>query len=170
MKKMINQARKIPSFTMVDVLSGMVITSIIVSMVFYLFTALNKQVAVYGQVRNDLNSFMLMRVDFKRQFELTDKEITGVPFGVSMTGDSDNLTYVKEDNYLLRITNEITDTLSSSLEEFNVEFIHDKNGEPTNKVKGVNIIVKLDNQNLGCHVYKDYGLIEQINQDLLNEF
>ncbi len=83
-----NKPNKIAAFTMVDILTGMIITSIIISMVFFLFTSVNKQVYTYGQVRNDLNAFLLMKSDLKRQFEKNENEIIGIPGGISIIGSS----------------------------------------------------------------------------------
>lgn len=161
---------KIAAFTMVDVLTGMIITSIIMSMVFYLFTALNKQVADYGQVRTDLNGYLLLRSDLERQFDSNDKTITGVPGGILLRSKEQELTYLKEGDYLLRLTPTSEDTLSKNITDFKVSFFKDKFGKSTDLVKEIELKISMNEQELTCELHKEAGLAEFINQQLLHEF
>ena len=165
-----NKQNKIAAFTMVDILTGMVITSIIISMVFYLFSALNKQMFDYGKTRNELNTFLLLRTDLKRQFNAANNNLIGIPNGISLDTEIGNFTYLKEGDLLLRKSEFTVDTLSKNLQEFEVLFTKNKNGNPTQNVRAVNLTLTVNQQLLSCHFYKNYGSVEQINKVLLNEF
>lgn len=165
-----NKPNKIAAFTMVDILTGMIITSIIISMVFYLFTSVNKQVATYSHVRNDLNEFLLLKSDLKRQFEKNENTIIGIPGGISIVGPSFELNYIKEGDLLIRTEKNGRDILTHHLNEFEPVFVQNNLGNSTEKVSGLNVSVKLDDQELRCHLIREYGPIETINRSLLHEF
>lgn len=162
--------RKIPAFTLVDILTGMVVTSIVIAMVFYVFTALNKQVYDYGETRNQINGFLLLKTDLKRQFERADATVTGTPGGFVVEGGSDEIHYLKEGKVLLRKLKEVTDTLTENLEDWTVNFMADKNGNMTENVRSVECEIAIGNKHLSCLFIKDYGRIGGINQSLLNEY
>lgn len=164
-----NKGNKIAAFTMVDILTGMVITSIIISMVFYLFTALNKQVADYGSTRNQLNGFLLLKTDLMRQFDQSGG-IMAQPNGFDLVSGSTAISYFQDGNLLLRKTPYVTDTLSQNLEELTVYLTQDKDGNFTNNVKALTTAVNLNGQVIKSHFYKDFGIIRSINQALLNEY
>ena len=165
-----NKLQKIAAFTMVDILTGMIITSIIISMVFYLFTSVNKQISTYGHVRNDLNAFLLLKSDLKRQFEKNENQILGIPGGISIEGPLVQLDYIKEGNLLIRTEKNSTDTLTHQLIQFDPVFVNDKFGNPTQNISQLNVIVQLEDQSLGCHLFRDYGPVTAINNRLLHEF
>lgn len=155
---------------MVDILTGMIITSIVISMVFYLFMSINKQVSTYGHVRNDLNEFLLMKSDLKRQFEKNENQITGIPRGISIDGPEIELKYIKEGKYLIRTERNSTDTLTENLKQFDPVFTKNKQGNPTENIKALNVSILMEDQELSCHLIREYGPIEAINNSLLHEF
>ncbi len=161
--------RKIPAFTMIDVLTGMVIMSIIIAMVFYLFTALNKQVYHYGQFHNQLNNYLMLKTDIDRQTDMAN-EIVGVPNGFQINNERESIVYQRAENRLLRLTDYTTDTLAHELESMQLFYVADNNGKPTELVNEIELKINLQNQVLTCHFYKNYGLMNQMNVALLNEF
>ncbi|NOQ74881.1 MAG: hypothetical protein GQ574_22900 [Crocinitomix sp.] len=165
-----NKPSKIAAFTMVDIMTGMIITSIIISMVFYLFTSINKQVSTYGNVRNELNEFLLLKSDLKRQFEKSEHKIIGIPGGISILGPSFKLNYIKEGDLLIRTEKNGTDTLTHHLNEFEPVFVINQLGVSTEKISALNVSVQMDNQELSCHLFREYGPIDAINRSLLHEF
>lgn len=164
-----NKGNKIGAFTLVDILTGMVITSIIISMVFYLFTALNKQVADYGSTRNQLNGFLLLKTDLMRQFDQSGGMVA-TPKGFDLTSGNSSISYMREGNLLLRKTPYLTDTLTQNLEELTLYLTQDKDGNETDNVKALTTAVNLNGQVIKSHFYKDFGLIQSINQALLHEY
>ncbi|MFT5819680.1 MAG: hypothetical protein ACI8ZM_000905 [Crocinitomix sp.] len=165
-----NKPRKIAAFTMIDIMTGMIITSIIISMVFYLFTSINKQVSTYSHVRNDLNEFLLMKSDLKRQFEKNEHEIIGIPGGISIIGPSFKLNYVKEGGLLIRTEKNSTDTLTHNLNQFEPVFVKNNLGNSTEKISALHVSILMEDQELWCHLVREYGPIEAINRSLLHEF
>lgn len=153
---------------MIDILTGMVIMSIIIAMVFYLFTALNKQLFTYGQTHNQLNRYLMMRTDISRQCDLAD-EIIGIPNGFKLIGNSEKLAYIKSDSYLLRISDKTTDTLSYNLTDLSVKFLPNKSQKNSELIHQIDLKIELKQQALTCRFYKNYPLNAQMNFELLNE-
>jgi hypothetical protein len=164
------KSRKIAAFTMVDILTGMVISSIIISMVFYLFTAMNKQIADYGQMRNEINRYLLLKTDLKRQVEGRQNTAIGIPRGIEITSENRALTYKKEGELLIRQQTESTDTLSNYLDDFLIEFIPNPTGELSNLVKEITVKIRLDEQVVAAHFYRSSNLVDEINQALIHVF
>lgn len=162
--------QKIAAFTMVDVLTGMVISSIIISMVFYLFTALNKQVFGYGNTRNEINTYLLLKTDLKRQFEVNSNSIYGIPGGFSVKNDSMIINYTKEGELFMRSINLISDTITQHLAELNIQYVNDAKGQPTEYIKSCAVEIQLENQLLSPHFCSNSSLVDEINQQLIHEF
>ncbi len=155
---------KIRAFTMVDILTGMVITSIIIGMVFYLFTALNKQVYHYGNVRNNLTTYLLLKQDLKLQFELAET-IQEIPNGLSLKRNNDELNYIREEEKLLRFSNGTVDTLSTSITEMKIDSRINEEKELVHKLA---IKLMIEKQEMDCYFFKDYSKKGSINEALVN--
>lgn len=154
---------------MVDILSGMVIMSIIIAMVFYLFTALNGQVFNYGKVHNQLNEYLMMRMDISKKCDMAD-EITATPNGFRLTNDLEEFTYIISEGNLLRMSQQSVDTLSTELLEYKLKYSEKNKEENKELVSEIELMVGIQEQALTCHFYKSYDLRAEMNLELLNEF
>lgn len=155
---------------MVDILSGMVITSIIISMVFYLFVSINKQVAEYGQIHTQLNSFLLLKTDLQRQFNQENTKVNGIPQGIVCNTIDQKITYQQEGNLLLRKVAKTTDTMVHDLKEMKVEFVKDQKGNLTNEVSELGLKMGIGDRELGVHIYRSSSPIIEMNELMKNEF
>jgi uncharacterized protein (DUF3084 family) len=155
---------------MVDILSGMVITSIIISMVFYLFVSINKQVAEYGQIHAQLNSFLLLKTDLHRQFDQENTQVNGIPMGFVCQSIHQKITYQQEGNLLLRKVAKTTDTMVHDLKEMTLEFVKDQNGNLTNEVRELSLKMGIGDRELAAHIYRASSPIIEINESMKNEF
>ena len=164
-----NSGKKIAAFTMVDVLTGVVITSIIIGMVFYLFTSLNKQVADYGETRNQLNRYLLLKTDLKRQFD-KNEQIKAVPFGFELGAGAELVSYQPSESSFIRATSNAIDTLSDQLDKLEIELIPVPEEKEMELVRSVDITVDVNGQKLTSHFQKDFGIVATINKTLLHEF
>jgi len=159
---------KLPSFTLMDLMTGMVITSIIVAMVFYLLTGINKQSYTYASVRHELTEYMLLNSDLEREVD-NCKTIQEIPFGFVLTSTEKEITYKKSDQYLLRTTELSTDTLHHHLKS--IGFTYEETNPIAEQKLIIAITIKVDikDQELKSYFFKDYGIAEPINFALLNE-
>ena len=156
----------ISAFTMMDILTGMVVMSIVISMVFYLLTASNKQAIDYRKVRIELNDFMLMKSDLKLQVDRAES-IEAVPHGFRLIREDQLLEYIQVDQFLIRKSNMTTDTLNKHLASLKLTLKEDEQSIIP-LITGIDLIVDLRGQKLNCHIYKDYGIREKINRELRN--
>jgi len=162
--------QKIAAFTMMDILTGMVVTSIIVGMVFYVFSSLNQQVANYGNTRNEINAYLLMRNDLIRQFDNPETIIYGVPNGIEVVQGEQEITYTQNNSLLIREINRVVDTVCNSIEALHVNFVKDEDGEPTVLVKGLVLDMGIGGQEITCRFNRHYSQVDNMNQKLVYEF
>lgn len=165
-----NSGSKIAAFTLVDVLTGMIITSIIIAMVFYIFTALNKQVFDYGNTRNQINAFLLLKSDLRQKFESKDAVVFGVPGGLEVVQENGSITYLKEGTILLRKSEYSMDTLTTFLNGMDMTFTKDSEGNLTENIQDLQLDLAFGTQELTCRFHKDYGHVGAINQKLLHVY
>lgn len=166
----------IPAFTMMDVLTGMVVMSLVVVMVFYLMSATSQQSFGYQKVRLELNTYLLLKADLKRQTEQAER-IEELPDGFKLVSANREISYLQQDRFLLRKTENSIDTLSDGLLE--MKKIPLDSGRVENiprALAGVELKLNFGSDNthqgqiLKCYLYKEYGLTEPMNQKLIREF
>ncbi len=166
MKKFKLLREKLPGFTMMDLLAGMVIMSIIVSMIFYLLMQTNQQISLFQNTRNKMITFNLLMSDISRQVEAANK-IIKVPNGFKAVYSDKEIYYFQKQNYLIRNEGFKYDTLTSELdniETFTVD-IENKSEEMLNNI-GINLYI--GNKRLKLYIYKSYDRTEYINTKLLD--
>jgi len=164
--------KKIPAFTMMDILTGMVIMSIVIAMVFYLMSATNGQAYAYQKIRIELNDYMLMKADLKRQAEAAQR-IEAVPNGFQLISENGMIEYIKSDNHFIRKSENSVDTLYDNISELVLINADPVAGQPSrlnSLITGVSVKLKFEDQILSCYLYKDYGLTAPLNQQLFREF
>ena len=164
--------KKISAFTMMDILTGMVVMSIVVAMVFYLMSATNQQAFTYQKIRIQLNDYLLMKSDLKRQTELADR-IEEIPNGFRLISDSKKISYTKSDIHFIRQSENSVDTLYHNISELNLIPVEQVVGQPPRLnplITGVSLKLKFEEQILSCYLYKDYGLKDVMNEQLYREF
>lgn len=161
----------IASFTMMDILTGMVVMSIVVSMVFYLMSATTQQATGYQQIRIELNNYLLLRADLNRK-ALSAERMEDLPNGFRLSSSKENIDYLAQENFLIRQTEYASDTLSTQLAELKKTALDSISQisffNPL--LSSVEIKLKMGEQFLSCHLEKDYGITEPINQKLIREF
>lgn len=160
----------IASFTMMDVLTGMVVMSIVVVMVFYLMSATTQQAYGYQKIRIELNNYLLLKADLKRQTELADR-IEDLPNGFRLISKGKEISYLQQDHLILRKSENSLDTLSDDLQELIKIPLESATVAAEQKIlSGIELKLNLEKQVLKCYLYKDYGICEPINQQLIREF
>jgi competence protein ComGF len=155
------------AFTMIDIMTGMVVISLIIGMVFYLLTAANKQQYTYQKTRIELNEYLLMHADIQREVDKC-RSISPIPYGFVLEGER-RIQYTKEGGLLIRRTESSEDTLHKNI--ISIDFItvgESISAEPL--IEQIVIKTKLQEQELNAKFFKNYGVAEPINYALLNEF
>jgi len=155
--------RYISAFTLVDVMSGMVIISIVMSMTFFLMSSVNKQTHDFQQLKLKVNQLVLIQNDLKRQIELSE-QLTEIPHGFEVQLDQQELTYVQEGELLIRRMNLEVDTLHENMISLQTKTCNTQ----TNQVNEVSLNLDLDGFELNLRFMKEYGAAHTINNMLLN--
>lgn len=160
----------IPAFTTVDILTGMVVMTIVVVMVFYLISATFQQTVGYESSRFELNRYLVFKADLKRQVELAD-EVQNHPQGFKLVSQSAEILYVQEDHLLLRKLVHHTDTLTHHLTLLTKKSVTNRlTGIESEILEQIHLEVDFSGVKLSCELHKDYGLSEYINESLIYEF
>lgn len=157
-----------------DVLTGMVVMSIVVAMVFYLLSATTGQAIGFQHVRSELNRYQLMQADLAREIDQAQR-IEKIPGGFHLSSTKKSVDYVQSQSALLRIQKNQPgvhiDTLISSIESMHlVTHPLQRDTTLTQLVTEITIRLKIGEQPLNCYYYKAYGIAESLNQTLIHEF
>ena len=155
------------AYTLVDVLAGMVIMSIVVGMVFGIFNMVNRQTQDFQKLRIELNEFVLMQSDLQRQIDACEN-IYQVPSGFVLESQNTELKYFLSEGTLLRQTENGRSTLHPAATKIEVEFEEEPKAEQS-LITGVEITTKLRDTELNAHFSKEYSNADKINYLLLNE-
>ena len=145
-----------------DVLMGMVVTSIVVSIVFFLLTSVNKQNHEYQTTRLELNDYLILNNLLKRELEQTEK-VVEVPNGLVFMNGEDEIYYQLRDQQLWR-----ADQLSEKEVYPNCNSISITAKSDNDLVRAFDIKVLIQERELICHFHEDYGKAEIINNTLLS--
>lgn len=140
-----------------DLLTGMVLMSIIIGMVFIMLINLNKSTIEFSNVNSKILEFELLRTDLEFNSEKSNR-ISEYPYGVKLISEFKEIIYQKSDNYLLRKEGVNIDTLSGGL----VELKSYKNFN--NDVYIVEFHFLIEKKEIKLYIYKSYD-----NQILMNE-
>ena len=161
-----NKKDRLPAFTLVDILAGMVIMSIVVGMVFGVFNMVNSQTQDFQNLRIELNEFVLMQADLQRQIDACEN-IYQVPSGFVLELKDEELKYFISENALMRQSEDSRVTLHPSVSKIEFEFEKGVTDQPL--ITSIEIITKLRDMELKAHFSKDYSNADRINHLLLNE-
>lgn len=166
-----NKKSYIPGFTMMDVLMGMAIMSIVIVMAYYVMTAAQQQMHLFGSTRYKLTQHVIHQQDLKRNFFETNS-IKNLNNGFEIERSNESITYQLKENNLLRIVNQKTDTLWNEVHEIQKEFYTNHSNEITTDsvLKSVTVKTNFENLTLHTHLYKQYDNVSTINQLLIREF
>ena len=100
------------AFTILEMLINIAIMSIIVGMVYYIYTSFSKQVSFYQSDVEEKNSVSNFCLQIKTDFFKADKIIGNKnSFEVIMYDTSKTVNYEVENDFLYRIQNQIIDSL-----------------------------------------------------------
>lgn len=160
--------KHIRSFTLIDVLSGLVLMSIVVAMVFYLITSVVKQNQQYAAVRYQLNDYLILKSAMGREASEC-KQIRNLENGFCFYSDSTEIKYEQIDSYLFRSINGYKDTVWNAVGRIDKYFINQDDEKKQEEVlRGIELHLDLNGQKMTCAVFKDYGLCELMNERLIH--
>jgi hypothetical protein len=158
---------KVPAFTMIDMITGMVIMSIIISLVFYIFSNFNSQVQSYTHSRSDIIALNLLKVELENKMSSAEKVIER-PGGFAILDGKSEVNYTLIDQSLHRIIHLNEDIIYDQINTIEIS----KNQTIPNqeeRVSKISIDLSLGAKTLKLYFIKNDSHQEKINHSILNE-
>lgn len=128
------------AFTILEVLMNIVIMSIIIGMVYFVYSSFSKQISFYRMdvaEENTLNSFYLR---LKTDFFQTDKIIGSTKSFEAIMYDNTKIFYKVEKGYLYRIQNGNRDSLKIKKLDVSSKTYHETQEKLIEKVRLITIL------------------------------
>lgn len=164
---MIKFSKKIAAFTIMDLLTGMVIMSIIIAIVFYLIGNTNQQVFQYARSRSNVIAFSLLKENLNRVVEDSDKIIEW-PNGFKTVSEKSEVIFFQEGDFLMSKDERGIDTVFENIE--NIETFTLKTNRQERKINKILINLFIGNKKLKLYIYKSYGSQAIVNFQMLDEY
>ena len=150
------------AYTIMDVLLGMVVSSLVISIVFFLFTSVSKQNHDFQQVRVELNAYLIMNNVLNRDIDQAE-EIYAMPNGFVLENTTTSINYQLKENQLIRATEQSEEVLFENC----TELVSEKYKESA-LIAQLNLKIKIQEREIVCHYHKEYDQAAVINQLLIN--
>lgn len=114
--------KKLRAFTLMELLIGMIIGSIVVGCCYFGYSIIWKQFGDYRNMKHEINAAMQLNEVLLNDFSRS-QEITFSDNKLKMELDSSAITYEFNDSVIVRITPEAADTFHFATTELQSEFI-----------------------------------------------
>jgi competence protein ComGF len=154
---------KIKSFTIVELVVGMLLSSIVLTVVFYTLMILNYKIKNYSQKTNDVNEYLLFRNILSRDWD-NATEIKTTANGIVMY-KKDQRETVQEYSFdtfrIIRRSNQTIDTFKIANSHTTLQRISDG----LDLIKIFKCEISLNNQNIQFVIRKDYTALELMNAE-----
>lgn len=162
--------KHINAFTMMDVLMGMAIMSLVVAMSYVVLTNTLQQLYVFGSSRFELSQHIIHQQDLKRQFLRAEKIIeTNTGFNVIQKDQSIEFTF--KEYYIIRKMDHQEDTLFHQVNQLQKQFYENSSNNSAEKlIEEITLESKMDELIFTSRFYKNYDNTNKINQALIREF
>ena len=151
-----------------DILAGMAITSIVVTMVFYMSSTLSGQYTAYQNSRLELNDLLNASAGMSCQVSAAGK-IREIPGGFELLNDVSTAAYKKADGKLTMYQANTSIDLYDQIEAVTLDGEPDPEDPIRSLVSGIHWQVTVLEQAVELHFYKSYSPADKINQLLLHE-
>ncbi|WP_044397250.1 type II secretion system protein J [Lacinutrix sp. Hel_I_90] len=152
--------KKIKAFTILEVVMSLAIMSIIIVMVYTIFTLLSKQLYAYSHLTEEINNYNQLDTALKRDLHnANDIQFSNNVLLLISKGDSLKYTYTK--NRLIRGSLTSIDTFSVAIKAFDFK---KENQLLERGIKQVTLTYNFLEQDLKAVYFKDVGVANQINK------
>ncbi|WP_452223476.1 PulJ/GspJ family protein [Lacinutrix chionoecetis] len=157
-------SKRIKAFTILEVVISLAIMSIIIAMVYVIFTLLSKQLYQYSnqteQINNynQLNSLLIRDLHNASNISYTANELL-------LTIQSDSIKYAHANNKLIRTHVNSIDTFSIEIKTFNIV---ENNLLFINKRRPLQVTYHMFDQDIVGYYYKDFGVSNRVNKQFFS--
>lgn len=147
-----NKKHYIPAFSIVEVLVSLAITAIIIGLIFGIFTIVSQQIISFKEQNEYIADYNRLSYSINKSiFESEKMQFTesGLFF---KTYDGDTLLYQKQDDYLIRKSEQFTDTFKLAFQKIQLDTVAN---ETKSKVfQKLEIQLEANKQNFTLNFYK----------------
>jgi type II secretory pathway pseudopilin PulG len=158
---------RINAFTVIELIVGMIISSIVLGIAFYTLVIFNTKIRNYDQKSNNINEFLFFKNVMYRDWDhalLIKKSMNGI-FMYGKDQNKPELEYLFDSGRIVRRSNYSKDTFKlcntlSSLVQCSDEL---------KLIKLLQCEINLNNQNIQFTIQKDYAALELMNAEKAND-
>jgi len=150
-----------------DVLTGLAIMSIVISLVFYLSTTLNGQYTALQTNRLELNDLFILSNSTICQVRAAD-EIREIPGGFELKVDDEVIGFVRNGNELERRGTQGVQLVTSFVTDLKFDYLNEAGADP-DLLAAIHLSVEFEGEELSFHFYKSYSVSDRINAELIHE-
>lgn len=155
---------KLPAFTMLELMIGMVISSLIITMVYYIYDNLSKQVVMYTRQQNDLALYNQFQSFLSKDIRLSNT--------IAITDNSVALMHYNKEIKYTFLKDKIIRKAEKTIDTFGIKVLGVTLNE-TEKIEERYQFVKLKLNVIGTTIdffeSKEISLASRINKHFLNE-
>lgn len=159
--------KHIPAFTLMNVMTGIVISGILVGSVYYIYTNIFQNNHTYESIRFQLNDFLIAKADINRNIEKS-KDVFLYPNGFSiLNSENEQTLYLLEEKNLIKKTKNYQKVLFSNVKE--IKFNQDVAFEEIDSdvISSIYITFLIEKQEISVYIYKLFDTRNKVNQILL---
>lgn len=149
----------IKAFTILEVVISMAIMSIIIAMVYVIYSLMSKQLYDYSEQTETLNNYSQLHSLLKRDIH-NSNQLINTNEALYLLSNRDSIEYKNYNRNLIRSTSKTIDTLFVQVDVFKVSEEAILLGD---KVKRVEVQYDLFGEKFEAVYFKDYGVSDHIN-------
>lgn len=157
---MIQQNKHIKAFTILEVVISLAIMSIIIAMVYVIFTLLSKQLYQYSDQTEQVNNYNQLHTVLTRDMHNANS-IRFIDNTLLLLVNNDSLKYTYSNQRLMRTYLESNDTFLIPIKTFKMT---EEATVLQNKKKVLEVTYSVFNQDILAVYFKDLGVSNQINK------
>lgn len=158
--------KKISSFTMVDLMTGMILTSLIIGFVFHLFTVLNRQLSSFSNTNMELQKHLVSKNYINQIFFEKNHLYRNSPTQFFYFKDGVKIAFTLEDDKLIRSVSFSSDTIFTNVER--LDLIVNSDEKNIDEIESIQIELGLLELPLKLNFEFEKNLADDLNEELRN--
>ena len=153
-----------------NVLIGMVISSLLVGFVYTVYTNLSQISAQYTSTQLEVNGYKIAKADVKRNMQ-TASVVQPTPHGFVISNEAGVvIDYYLDGKQLIKKTNKYKSVLFENVNKIKVFYVINESGDTENTISSISITFLIENQEISVYLYSSFDSQKKLNSTLLNEY
>jgi len=155
--------QKIRAFTLMELLIGMIISSILITFCYSSYTIIYKQFLTYKKIKNELTETIQLNSVLNNDFA-NSKSMYFNKNSLYMNRSISPLEYSFSENYILRIEREVIDTFHITAKDITVNYFKESANSPLFFVNELSFSAMILNEKERFNFSKNYSAETIMNQ------